>query len=181
MTPPPSTVTIEQTHSTPPPSTVEIEQTLNTFTIIYNLTTGNEITELTKSLEKFQVIALVFSLFLLFIVCVVIGFICMRKCRVQNQNRDRIVTSNRNIIEHRNPTYCENTNPIYRPTTIPMSSVSEQISMTNIKPAMCTRPQISQPVLKSSTQDPTLQVRSVVNHNYRPSNLYEYEKEENEK
>ena len=167
----------------------------------FMLTTNNynndtELGKISKNIIRIRQLGIIFGLFLLFIICVGIGCLCLTKCKRQSRRIRRMVSSRHQLqTQSRNPIFTgsieirnihnrrleelqkedqklkNQRSKQQKNKKIDKNLVLEvnELSEQEVSQECQGRPEIGPPVLVST---------SYINENYRPNNLYEKERAE---
>ena len=188
------TLDLTTTTNSPSLGRSNVQSTMDIFvsTIADDLVidTGESAT-ISKNLIRFQRLAIVFGMFLLFIICALIGCLCLTKCKRQNKKFRRMLTSRRQLQnENRNPIFTGSIEMVDFHTRRLQELQAEDQNLKNQKTAQQknnlkmknnetqveVNQQQCQPRLNIGA--PVLQSTSYVNENFRPVNIYEKEQAE---
>ena len=190
------TIDLTTIHNSPSLSRSNVQSTMDIFvSTVYAddlVTDTGELT--TKNLIRFQRLAIVFGMFLLFIICVLIGFLCLTKCKRQNKKLRRMLTSRRQLRnQNRNPIFTGSTEMIEFHTRRLQELQAEDQNLKNQRTAHQNNTKIKNNENSEQTQaevnqqqcqprvnigPPVLQSTSYVNESFRPINIYEKEQAE---
>ena len=187
------TIDLTTINNSPSLSRSDVQSTMDIFvSTVYAddlVTDSGELT--TKNLIRFQRLAIVFGMFLLFIICALIGCLCLTKCKRQNKKFRRMLTSRRQLQnENRNPIFTGSIEMVdFHTRRLQELQAEDQnfknqksaqqknnLKMKNNETQVEVNQQQCQPRLNIGA--PVLQSTSYVNENFRPVNIYEKEQAE---
>ena len=163
------------------------------------LTTNNynndtELATLSKNIIRIRQLSIIFGLFILFIICVGIGCLCLTKCKRQNRRLRRIISSRRQLQnQSRDPIFTGSTEIRNMHTHRLQELQKEEQKLKNERSKQQNNKKIDQNLVLEVNElteqevnsqqcqgrpvigSPVLMSTSYINENYRPNNLYEKE------
>ena len=153
----------------------------------YKIGNDNKLAELTKTVTTFQRIAIVFGLFILFMLCVGIGCFCLIKCKRTKKGLRQLISGQPLHNSNRDPIFTGSRELINMHTHRLEELRQEEQKRLNFKKKITGKPDISHVQMEGGNFNqnegrskieigyPVLESTSVINENYRPNNFYEKE------